>query len=94
VVHPEEDIYLGWTIFKGADRPDLGLKEEKPLMINVKHLAQTYVVGIPEDYADAKSKSKQIINLKTIKYIRYSSKLLPTRSIKVDPFFIDHRNLE
>jgi hypothetical protein len=67
VIRPEEDIYLGWTLFKGADRPDLGLKEEKPLMINVKHLAQTYVVGIPEEYADTKSKSKSIINLKMIK---------------------------
>jgi len=51
---------LGWTLFKDANRPDLGLKEEKPLMINVKHTAHTYVVGIPEEYADAKSKSKTI----------------------------------
>ncbi len=60
---------MGWTLFKSADRPDLGLKEEKPLMINVKHIAQTYVVGIPEEYADAKSKSKKIMHLKTIIYI-------------------------
>jgi hypothetical protein len=51
---------LGWTLFKDANRPDLGLNESKPLMINVKHTAHTYVVGIPEEYADAKSKSKTI----------------------------------
>lgn len=54
-----EDRHLGWTLFKGADRPDLGLKDEKPRMINVKHQAQTYVVGIPEEYADERSKSKK-----------------------------------
>ena len=56
--HPEEDTYLGWMLFKGADRADLGLKEERPRTVNVKHLARTYVVGIPEEYADEKSRSK------------------------------------
>ncbi|UJR22823.1 hypothetical protein I4U23_025853 [Adineta vaga] len=53
----DDDLYLGWTLFKSASYPDLGLREEKPLMINVKHRAQTYVVGIPEEYADEKSKT-------------------------------------
>jgi hypothetical protein len=65
----DEDVYLGWTLFKAADRPDLGLKEEKPLMINVKHTAQTYVVGIPEEYADAKSKSKKMMTPQIVLYI-------------------------
>lgn len=56
--HPEEDTYLGWMLFKSADRPDLGLKEERPRTVNVKHRARTYVVGIPEEYADEKSRSK------------------------------------
>ncbi|CAF3800448.1 unnamed protein product, partial [Adineta steineri] len=51
-----EDVYLGWTLFKDAIHSDVGLTEEKPVMINVKHIAQTYVVGIPEEYADTKSK--------------------------------------
>ncbi|CAF1222036.1 unnamed protein product [Adineta ricciae] len=50
--HTDEDLYLGWTLFKSASYPELGLREERPLMINVKHKAQTYVVGIPEEYAD------------------------------------------
>lgn len=54
----DDDLYLGWTLFKSIDRPELGLKEEKPRIIHVKHLAQTYVVGIPEEYADEKTKSK------------------------------------
>lgn len=62
--HPDENIYLGWKLFKGADRPDLGLKDEKPRLINVKHIAQTYVVGIPEEYADDRSKSKRIIKIR------------------------------
>ena len=57
-VQPEEDVYLGWMLFKGAQRPDLGLKEETPKMVKVRHLARTYVVGIPEEYADEKSRSK------------------------------------
>ncbi|CAF3690242.1 unnamed protein product [Rotaria sordida] len=56
-IHTDDDLYLGWTLFKSIDRPDLGLKEEKPRMINVKHIAQTYVVGIPEEYADTKTKA-------------------------------------
>ncbi|CAM4915049.1 unnamed protein product [Rotaria socialis] len=56
----DDDLYLGWKLFKSIDRPELGLKEEKPRMINVKHIAQTYVVGIPEEYADTKTKSKSI----------------------------------
>ncbi|CAF0769866.1 unnamed protein product [Adineta steineri] len=52
----KEDVYLGWTLFKDAIHSDVGLTEEKPAMINVKHIAQTYVVGIPEEYADTKSK--------------------------------------
>ena len=59
----DEELYLGWTLFKGAERSDLGLKVEKPVMINVKHIAQTYVVGIPEEYADKKSKSKKMIRV-------------------------------
>jgi hypothetical protein len=91
--HPDEDIYLGWTLFKSADRPELGLKEEKPQVINVKHIAQTYVVGIPEEYADEKSRSKKIMNLSIVIYILYSQKLLHIKSIKVDQFFIVHLNL-
>ncbi|CAF0888177.1 unnamed protein product [Adineta ricciae] len=53
--HTDEDLYLGWTLFKSASYPELGLREERPLMINVKHKAQTYVVGIPEQYADDQS---------------------------------------
>jgi hypothetical protein len=64
-LHTDETIHLGWTLFKSIDRPDLGLKEEKPRMINVKHIAQTYVVGIPEEYADAKSKSKKNTKFKS-----------------------------
>ena len=59
----DDDLYLGWTLFKSASYPDLGLREEKPLMINVKHRARTYVVGIPEEYADEKSKSKLRIRI-------------------------------
>ena len=53
------DLYLGWTSFKWADRQDLGLREETPRLINVKHTALTYVVGIPEDYADDKSQGNE-----------------------------------
>jgi hypothetical protein len=85
--HTEEDRYLGWTLFKDATHPELGLHEERPLMINVKHRAQTYVVGIPEEYVDAKSKSK--MGLKRERDddvdIRYSKQQLPTRFIKEDP---------
>ncbi|CAF4805570.1 unnamed protein product [Rotaria sp. Silwood1] len=56
-IHIDDDLYLGWTLFKSIDRPDLGLKEEKPRIINVKHLAQTFVVGIPEEYTDNKTKA-------------------------------------
>ena len=59
--HTDEDLYLGWTLFKSASYPELGLREERPLMINVKHKAQTYVVGIPEEYADEQSQSKLVI---------------------------------
>jgi hypothetical protein len=38
-------------------------------MINVKHTAQTYVVGIPEEYADAKSKSKKMMTPQIVLYI-------------------------
>ncbi|CAF4041339.1 unnamed protein product [Rotaria sp. Silwood2] len=55
-IRTADDLYLGWTLFKSIDRPDVGLKEEKPRMINVKHIAQTFVVGIPEEYADTKTK--------------------------------------
>ncbi|CAF2090381.1 unnamed protein product [Rotaria magnacalcarata] len=60
IISNDDDLYLGWKLFKSIDRPELGLKDEKPRMINVKHIAQTYVVGIPEEYADTKTKSKSI----------------------------------
>jgi hypothetical protein len=69
VIHADEDLYLGWTLFKSADRQELGLKEENPRMINVKHIAQTYVVGIPEEYADAKSKGKEMVHSIKVVYI-------------------------
>lgn len=59
VMHPREDLYLGWTLFKGAERQELGLREVKPRMVQVKHRAKTFVVGIPEEYADARSRSKE-----------------------------------
>ena len=55
--HSKEDIFLGWSLFKSIDRPELGFKQEKPRMVKVKHIAQTYVVGIPVEYADSRSKS-------------------------------------
>ena len=57
-IRPNEDIYLGWSLFKSIDHPDLGLREERPIIINVKHIAQTYVIGIPEEYTDLKSKGR------------------------------------
>ncbi|CAF4245895.1 unnamed protein product [Rotaria sordida] len=47
-IHTDDDLCLGWILFKSIDRPDLDLKEEKPRMINVKHIAETYVVGIAD----------------------------------------------
>jgi hypothetical protein len=63
-------------------------------MINVKHIAQTDVIGIPEEYADAKSKSKKKMNLKRVISIVYSQKLSQIKSIEVKIFIIDIPNLE
>jgi hypothetical protein len=61
------DLYLGWTLFKGANRHELGLREEMPRIIQVKHQANTYVIGIPEQYANDRSKGKT--NNRTIVFI-------------------------
>lgn len=65
VIRPKDDVLLGWTLFKGNDDQSTVLRLEKPRRIQVKHFAKMCVVGIPEEYADKKSKCKR--RIKTIK---------------------------
>ena len=86
----QEDLYLGWTLFKGADRAELGLREEAPRMIQVKHRAQTFVVGIPEEYADARSRSKENEVERTR---NVALEILPRESIVANRFGQDYPRL-
>lgn len=93
VLRSKPDVYLGWTLFKGADDQQTGLRTEKGRLVRVKHQAETYVIGIPEDYADAKSKSNVVLMIYDLHNGSVYLKSWHIKFIREISFVLDYLNL-